>query len=895
MSRLSASVLTWILVAVLVAGLAFGGALAAEGPPVAGPPGSDPAAESHTSWSPPATDSKPGTGVEHKVLLTDAPPYVNPLHLEIQVGDTVVFENFGPEEIHSVTDEAAMYFAADLQIDESFGYQFDRAGAYPFVCFRHHFMKGTITVRNADGTLEAEPDYPYQRAFTEYAIPTRDSVPRMIIASKVDDSIWFTEGGGGFYIFEDYKPMNKLGQLRPDGSIIELATPTPDGDWSKVGVDSLVMDDDGVIWFTERLTNRIGKLGLDGKIEEFQIPTEDGYALGIDLAPDGKIWFAERFGHRLGWMTPDGEMTELALPEGEAEPRTVFVDSKGRVWYTARSANTIGYLEPDSGDIRSYKIPTELARPTGIAETSDGSIYFVEMVGNKIARIQGDQITEFPIPTQYSAPFKIVADAHDNLWFTQVFGNSIGKLDPRTGKISEYKIPTPDSRPGGIAIDRKGRIWFTEQAGNKIGVFDPQAAEQWMAAAEKQTEQETLAHSHGSEPSAPASGSGVDHGTQHGSSPAAAPAPAAASPRPVSPPGPGDGSDEGSAPNGGSAPKDASPKRVTPSDGSSSGLVRLGDDYRARHFDLPHPGSGPGNDIVEDADGWLWFNQIYGNRVGGLNLASGESRSIDLPSPFSMPVGLVLDGHGFLWVTEFRGNNLAKVDTRDGTVIEYPVPTDAALPSGITLGADGDIWFTELGANAVARFDPKTETFEEIPLPVSNGSPLMIATDESGDLWVTLTEERGNYLALHRLADARFELYPIPTPEASPIGLLVDGRSVWVAEGGVGQLARFDRDRQSFEEFVIPAERAEPVKLAKGRDGRIWLTDGGGLAGNGGNRLVVFDPKTRDFELIPMDVAAAKPRGIIAASDGHIWFSQQNANRISQLLPQGGAYGEITQ
>ena len=845
MSRWSAFAISWLL----AGSLAYAGALGASEPAADGSrPSADPAAQSHGSWSPPETAAKPGTGVEHKILLTDAPPYVNPLNLEIQVGDAVVFENFGPEEIHSVTDEAAMYFAADLKINESFRYQFDRAGSYPFVCFRHHFMKGTITVRNADGSLESEPDFPYQRAFIEYAVPTRDSVPRMIIASKVDDSIWFTEGGGGFYVFEDYKPMNKIGQLRPDGSIIELATPTPDGDWSKVGVDSLVMDDEGVIWFTERLTNRIGRLGLDGKIEEFQIPTEDGYALGIDLAPDGKIWFAERFGHRLGWMTPDGEMTEIALPEGEAEPRTVFVDSKGRVWYTARTANTIGYLEPESGNIHSYKIPTELARPTGIAETSDGSIYFVQMVGNKIARIQGDQITEFPIPTQYSAPFKIVADAQDNLWFTQVFGNSIGKLDPRTGKITEFKIPTPDSRPGGIAIDRRGRIWFTEQAGNKIGVFDPEAAERWIAAAAKEKEQDALAEGHGE-----STGSAADEQASPG------------------------------------AEVETSP----PLRGLLASSAPLSDGYRVRHFELPHPGSGPGNDLVEDSDGWLWFNQIYGNRVGALHLTTGESRSIDLPTPFSMPVGLVLDDRGFLWVTEFRGNNLARVDTHDGTVTEFPIPTDAALPSGITLGADGSVWLTELGANAVARFDPETESFEEVPLPVSNGSPLMIATDENGDLWITLTEERGNYLALHRQLTGRFELFPIPTPEASPIGLLVDGRSVWVAEGGVGQLARFDRDRHSFEEFTIPAERAEPVKLAKDRNGRIWLTDGGGLAGNGGNRLVVFDPETREFDLIPMDVAAAKPRGIIAASDGRIWFSQQNANRISQLLPEGVATGDI--
>jgi streptogramin lyase len=127
----------------------------------------------------------------------------------------------------------------------------------------------------------------------------------------------------------------------------------------------------------------------------------------------------------------------------------------------------------------------------------------------------------------------------------------------------------------------------------------------------------------------------------------------------------------------------------------------------------------------------------------------------------------------------------------------------------------------------------------------------------------------------------------MPTPNASPVGMLVDGDSVWVAEGGGGRLARLDVATRTWEEMPMP-EKAEPVKLAKARDGRLWVTDGGGLGSSGGNRVLVFDPATRAFTAIPMTARGAKPMGIVAASDGNIWFTQQGANRITRIRTAGG-------
>jgi streptogramin lyase/plastocyanin len=759
----------------------------------------------------------PTRAATHVIQLLDSPPYVNPLKLEASVGDTVVWRNTGPEMIHTITDEKLTLFSGDISISADWKYTFTKAGIYQYLCFRHNFMRGTVVVRDAQGSTETVPDFPYQRAFKEFVVPTLRSVPRMVIASKIDSSIWFTEGGGDFYGFEDIKAQNKLGRLDESGRIVEYATPTPGGDGSKVGVDSLVMDDEGTVWFTERLTNRVGRLDKSGQITELPLGDSKGYALGIDMDRQGRIWFAQRYGNKIGWIRKSGELKGIELPEKESEPRTVFIDSKGRAWYTARTANEIGYYDPATERITRLKIPTDLARPTGVCETADGVVWFVEMVGNKLAKVLGDQIIEYPIPTPFSAPFKIAAGPDGVLWFTEVFGNAIGRFDPATEHFTQFKIPTLDSRPGGITVDPRGRVWFTEQMGNKIGMLDPVFAMKLI---------ETP-----------------------GREPAQAPA-----------------------------------KATVPSSLSGASI---------HSFELPSPGSGPGNDLVEGDGGWLWFNEIYSNRIGAFQMRSHEFKEWPLAGVGAMPVGLVRDAKGVLWSTLFQANALARIDPQSGTVEQFPLPHDAALPAGIALDPHGEIWLTQLAANRIAHFDRASQTFDEYELPRPDSSPLMISSDGRGALWISATEENGNYVARFDLAARTFEAFDLPAPDSSPTGILPAGDVVWVAEGGAGKLARLDLATRKWEELKIPAETSEPVKLAMDSRGRIWITDGGGMGGVGGNRLAVYDPSQRRFDLIPMQSAGAKPRGILAASDGNIWFTQQNANLISLIQltePHDGKY-----
>lgn len=753
----------------------------------------------------------------HTIEMTDRPPYLEPKVVEAVVGDTVVWQNHGPELAHAVIDGDLRIYSDDIPVGKSWSHTFQHAGAYAYLCQRHFFMRGTIFVRTKEGGLTAPPDYPYQRAFKELVVPTLNAIPRMIAVSRFDDTVWFTEGGGQFYGFEDIPPQNKLGRIDSQDHIVEYATPPTDAQGTKLGVDSVVMDHSGNVWFTERVSNRIGYLDKSQTIHEFPLPTKNGEVLGVDVDSSDTVWFAERFGNRIGWLTKEGRVTEIPMPEPDSEPRAVFADSKDRIWYTARAGNEIGYYDKKAGEFHGFKLPTDKARPAGLCEASDGSVYFIEMVANKIGKLVGSQIVEYPTPTKFAAPFKCAVDQANNVWFTEVFGNAVGKLDTRSGEITEYQIPTPDSRPGGIAVDHKGRVWFTEQKGNKIGTFDPALA--------------------------------ADPGGFGGSPP-----PATASHL-----------------------KTPAPRLPLDSD-----LVSTND------FPMPTAGAGPGGDLIESDAGWLWFPEVYANKLGALNPDSKQFREIAMPTSVSMPIGVARTSDGILWVTEFRGNRLARIDPHNSNVREFALREPHALPVGITVDESDNVWLTQMAAGKIARFDRASEGFDQFEMPGGDVSPFLISADRHGALWITASNRAGNYLAKFDLATRRFAVFPLPTPGCGPAGLLLDNDAIWVTESQGGKLARFEiAPPHRWKEFALPVPNSEPIRLTKDLRGRIWIADGGGIGTAGGNALAIFDPALASFSIVSMKTHKAKPAGIVRTSDGSIWFTQTGANLLSQVTSKG--------
>jgi hypothetical protein len=121
---------------------------------------------------------------------------------------------------------------------------------------------------------------------------------------------------------------------------------------------------------------------------------------------------------------------------------------------------------------------------------------------------------------------------------------------------------------------------------------------------------------------------------------------------------------------------------------------------RLEQFAVTTPGEL--TDIVEGADGGIWFTDPSQNELGRMPAAGGPVQKYALPTPASEPVALSAGPDGNLWVSLKGIGKLARV-TPAGEVTEICIPGGHGAPGQITAGPDGNIWFVESGSSKLGR------------------------------------------------------------------------------------------------------------------------------------------------------------------------------------------------
>src|SRR2546425_1128009 len=171
-----------------------------------------------------------------------------------------------------------------------------------------------------------------------------------------------------------------------------------------------------------------------------------------------------------------GSKTKIALASAElyepVAPRLgandIATGPDGSLWFTEMLANRIGRITT-AGAITQFNIPTAQSSPRNIVEGSDGNLWFTENNASQIGRVTVSGIfKEYPTTTSESGPRGIATGPDGNLWFTESFANKVGKLTP-LGTVTEYSITTFGSDARGIIAGADGNLWFTENNANQIG------------------------------------------------------------------------------------------------------------------------------------------------------------------------------------------------------------------------------------------------------------------------------------------------------------------------------------------------------------------------------------------------------------------------------------------
>jgi streptogramin lyase len=158
-------------------------------------------------------------------------------------------------------------------------------------------------------------------------------------------------------------------------------------------------------------------------IGQYALPTARSCPEGIATGPDGALWFTEEAGQKIGRISPAGAITEYPLPPPSGDPIPITAGPDGALWFAD---------DTDIGSITTSGVISEYGAGTtalGIAEGSDGDLWFTEYYGSSIARMTTDgAVTRYELPTNDAFPVWITAGPDGALWFTESQVNQIGRI-----------------------------------------------------------------------------------------------------------------------------------------------------------------------------------------------------------------------------------------------------------------------------------------------------------------------------------------------------------------------------------------------------------------------------------------------------------------------------------
>ncbi len=223
-----------------------------------------------------------------------------------------------------------------------------------------------------------------------------------------------------------------------------------------------------------------------GQFDRWDLPEGAGpHNLVVD--DEGIVWYTGNAVGNLGRLDPaTGDIEVFDLEDEVRDPHTFIFGADDDMWFTVQGGNRIGHFDPVSGDTRIWVAPTTEGRngptgvrPYGIKLDSGGNPWIALFGTNMLARIDREsmEMETFDLP-EGTRPRRLEIDSKDNIWYVDYARGKLGRFVPSTEEISEWDNPGgASSQPYGMAIDADDRVWFVETGSvpNQLVGFDTNA------------------------------------------------------------------------------------------------------------------------------------------------------------------------------------------------------------------------------------------------------------------------------------------------------------------------------------------------------------------------------------------------------------------------------------
>jgi virginiamycin B lyase len=256
--------------------------------------------------------------------------------------------------------------------------------------------------------------------------------------------------------------------------------------WADAFPSDAVVDAEGAVWFTDRITHRIGRLDPEtGEITAYPTPTPKSAPYGIIRTPDGFLWYAASRASRIGRVDPrTGGITEYVIP-ARGGPQMLAAQD-GKIWFTLRESDRYGSLDPSTGEVWLDSVPApapyRAARPYSIAASPDGTLWMGLFGTNRLARIHPAErrLRIHALPDKRSQARRLTVDARGTVWYTDFRRSRLGRVDPATGAVREEISWRAPAEPYGLAVGPDGRIWWNESRHDLLVAFDPKTEDSFV-------------------------------------------------------------------------------------------------------------------------------------------------------------------------------------------------------------------------------------------------------------------------------------------------------------------------------------------------------------------------------------------------------------------------------
>lgn len=164
------------------------------------------------------------------------------------------------------------------------------------------------------------------------------------------------------------------------------------------------------------------------------------------------------------------------------------------------------------------------------------------------------------------------------------------------------------------------------------------------------------------------------------------------------------------------------------------------------------------------------------------------------------------------------------------------------------------------------------------PIPTPMASPSGIVLGQGG---VWLTELDGNKIANLRVtgfrtSDVVFREFEVPTPNSGPMGLVAGPGGYWFAESRANKIGRVTVEG-TFKEYAIPTPGSVPRAISA----ELWFTE---FEGSKIGRVLPDAKAVVEYEI---PTPGSGPAGIVRGPDGNQWFTEFRANKIGQITATG--------